>query len=89
MFTLTVVDRHGIVHQGRIRRLMPIECWRLQGFTTEQFRKVEAAGLSDAQLYKQAGNAVTVNVVEALARNFLKFDKEMRVNGKYDSDIRQ
>ena len=77
MFTLTVVDRHGIVHQGRIRRLMPIECWRLQGFTTEQFRKVEAAGLSDAQLYKQAGNAVTVNVVEALARNLLKFDKSM------------
>ena len=78
MFTLTVVDRHGIVHQGRIRRLMPIECWRLQGFTTEQFRKVEAAGLSDAQLYKQAGNAVTVNVVEALARNLLKFDKEVQ-----------
>lgn len=78
MFTLTVVDRHGIVHQGRIRRLMPIECWRLQGFTTEQFRKVEAAGLSDAQLYKQAGNAVTVNVVDALARNLLKFDKEAR-----------
>ena len=76
MFTLTVVDRHGIVHQGRIRRLMPIECWRLQGFTTEQFRKVEAAGLSDAQLYKQAGNAVTVNVVEALARNLLKFDED-------------
>ncbi len=77
MFTLTVVDRHGIVHQGRIRRLMPIECWRLQGFTTEQFRKVEAAGLSDAQLYKQAGNAVTVNVVEAIARNLLKFDESM------------
>ena len=77
MFTLTVVDRHGIVHQGRIRRLMPIECWRLQGFTTEQFRKVEAAGLSDAQLYKQAGNAVTVNVVEAFARNLLKFDESI------------
>ena len=68
---------------------MPIECWRLQGFTTEQFRKVEAAGLSDAQLYKQAGNAVTVNVVEALARNLLEFDKELRERGKYDSDIRQ
>ena len=63
--------------KAEIRRLMPIECWRLQGFTTEQFRKVEAAGLSDAQLYKQAGNAVTVNVVEALARNLLKFDKDM------------
>lgn len=78
MFTLTVTDRHGVVHKGHIRKLMPIECWKLQGFTSEQFRKVEAAGLSDAQLYKQAGNAVTVNVVEALARNLLKFDKEVR-----------
>ena len=79
IFTLTIVDRHGIVHQGRIRRLMPIECWRLQGFTTEQFCKVEAAGLSDAQLYKQAGNAVTVNVVEALAKNLLEFHKEAQI----------
>ncbi|MBR1383459.1 MAG: DNA cytosine methyltransferase, partial [Ruminococcus sp.] len=77
MFTLTVTDRHGVIHRGCIRRLMPIECWRLQGFSTEQFRKVVAAGLSDAQLYKQAGNAVTVNVVEAIARNLLEFDKEV------------
>ena len=40
--------------------------------------KVSAAGLSDAQLYKQAGNAVTVNVVEELARNLKRFDKEVR-----------
>lgn len=78
MFTLTVTDRHGIIHHGRIRRLMPLECWRLQGFKSEQFRRVEAAGLSDAQLYKQAGNAVTVNVVEELAKNLKRFDKEVR-----------
>jgi DNA (cytosine-5)-methyltransferase 1 len=77
MFTLTVTDRHGIVHHGRIRRLMPCECWKLQGFTKEQFDKVIAVGMSDAQLYKQAGNAVTVNVVEAIARNLLEFDKEV------------
>jgi DNA (cytosine-5)-methyltransferase 1 len=77
MFTLTVTDRHGIVHHGRIRRLMPCECWKLQGFTKEQFEKVVAIGMSDAQLYKQAGNAVTVNVVEAIARNLLEFDKEV------------
>ena len=80
MFTLTVTDRHGVVHHGRIRRLMPIECWRLQGFTDEQFYKVTATGLSDAQLYKQAGNAVTVNVVEAIGRNLRKFDEELRAN---------
>lgn len=77
MFTLTVTDRHGIVHHGRIRRLMPIEAWRLQGFTTEQFEKVAATGISDAQLYKQAGNAVSVPVVEEIARNLLKFDEEI------------
>ena len=77
MFTLTVTDRHGIVHHGRIRRLMPIEAWRLQGFTTEQFEKVAATGMSDAQLYKQAGNAISVPVVEEIARNLLKFDEEI------------
>ena len=76
MFTLTVTDRHGIVHKGRIRRLMPVECWKLQGFTKEQFEKVAEAGMSDAQLYKQAGNAVTTNVIEALARFILEIDKE-------------
>ena len=80
MYCLTVADRHGVVHKGRIRRLMPIECWRMQGFTDEQFHKVAATGMSDAQLYKQAGNAVTVNVVEAIGRNLRKFDEELRAN---------
>ena len=75
MFTLTVCDRLGIVHEGRIRRLMPVECWRLQGFTTEQFNRAVATGLSDAQLYKQAGNAVTVGMVGMIAENLLAFDK--------------
>lgn len=82
MFTLTVTDRHGIVHHGRIRRLMPIEAWRLQGFTDEQFHKVQAIGMSDAQLYKQAGNAVSVPVVEDIARHLLEFDKEINAYGK-------
>ena len=55
MFTITVTDRHGVVYCGYIRKLMPLECWRLQGFTDEQFNKVKAVGMSDAQLYKQAG----------------------------------
>lgn len=87
MFTLTVTDRHGIVHKGRIRRLMPVECWRLQGYEKAQFEKVAAAGMSDAQLYKQEGNSITVNVVEAIARNLLEFDEEENANGKYDQDF--
>lgn len=53
-----------------IRRLTPRECWRLQGFTDEQFDKVKNAGLSDTQLYKQAGNAVTVPVIKKIAEKF-------------------
>lgn len=50
----------------RIRRLTPRETWRLQGFTDEQFDKAAAAGVSDTQLYKQAGNAVSVNITYAI-----------------------
>ena len=75
MFTLTVTDRHGIVHRGRIRRLMPVECWKLQAFTDKQFRKVQESGMSDAQLYKLAGNSITVNVMEAIAGNILEFER--------------
>lgn len=48
MFTLTVTDRHGIVHKGRIRRLMPLECWRLQAFTNEKFHKVQEYGMKES-----------------------------------------
>lgn len=75
-FTLTAADRHGILlSNGKtyvIRKLTPLECWRLQGFTDEQFYKAEQAGVSNTQLYKQAGNAVTVPVVEAIAEKLSK-----------------
>lgn len=52
----------------RIRKLTPLECWRLQGFTDEQFYKAQSEGVSNSQLYKQAGNSVTVNVVDAIVK---------------------
>lgn len=64
----------GEVNQGvvmdniRIRKLTPLECWRLQGFTDEQFYKAKNDGVSNSQLYKQAGNSVTVNVVDAIVK---------------------
>ena len=51
---------------GRIRRLTPRECFRLQGFPDELFERAASVN-SDAQLYKQAGNAVTVTVAYAVA----------------------
>ena len=47
---------------------MPIECWRLQGFTDEQFYKAQSTGLKDNYLYKMAGNAVTVNVISEIGK---------------------
>lgn len=76
MFTITVADKHGVIYCGYIRKLMPLEAWRLQGFTDEQFNKVQTIGMSNAQLYKQAGNAVTTNVVEDVAKFILEVDKE-------------
>ena len=52
----------------RIRKLVPIETWRLQGFTDEQFYKAKDSGVSNSQLYKQAGNSVSVPVVDAIVK---------------------
>ena len=57
-----------ITEEFRIRKLTPLECWRLQGFTDEQFYKAKNDGVSNSQLYKQAGNSVTVNVIDAIAK---------------------
>lgn len=56
----------------RIRRLTPLECWRLMDFDDEDFNKAKASGVSDTQLYKQAGNAIVVRVVEKVLENLLK-----------------
>ena len=77
-FTLTAQDRHGVAMFGdnvRIRRLTPRECWRLQGFPDEYFDKAKAAGISDTQLYKQAGNGVTVNVARAIGERLKEVEK--------------
>ena len=76
MFTITATDRHGILYHGRIRRLVPRECLRLQGYYDWQINKI-IDSTSDAQLYKQAGNGVTVNVIEAIGRLLQKADSEL------------
>lgn len=76
-FTLTAQDRHGVAlldENVRIRRLTPRECWRLQGFPDEYFDKAKAAGISDTQLYKQAGNGVTVNVARAIGERLREIE---------------
>lgn len=71
--TLTTSDNLGVLVNGepiRIRKLTPKECWRLQGFSDAQYEKAAAVN-SNSQLYKQAGNAVTVNVVEEIGRHIM------------------
>ena len=51
---------------GNVRKLTPRECWRLQGFPDWAFDKAQKVN-SNSQLYKQAGNSVTVNVIAAIA----------------------
>ena len=58
-----------------IRKLTPKECFRLQGWTDDYFERAEFVN-SDRQLYKQAGNGVTVTVIEAMARKLGKYRKE-------------
>ena len=67
MFTLTGQDRHGIYDGFRIRKLTPRECFRLQGWSDEYFDRAELVN-SDSQLYKQAGNGVTVPVIYEIAK---------------------
>ena len=50
----------------RIRKLTPLECWRLMGFDDDHFYKAKNAGISDTQLYRQAGNSIVVNVLEKI-----------------------
>ena len=61
-------ERTGVVEGVRIRRLTPLETFRLQGFPDSHHDNAKVAGVSDSQLYKQAGNAVTVNVVYEIAK---------------------
>ena len=63
----------------RIRRLTPLECWRLMGFSDEDFRAAEADEInSDTQLYAQAGNSIVVNVLEAIFGEMLPKGQDMK-----------
>lgn len=58
------------VEQVRIRKLTPKECWRLMGFSDEDFDKAKEVN-SDSQLYKQAGNSIVVQVLENIFKEML------------------
>ena len=66
--TLATDDLHGVIlEKCRIRKLTPKECFRLQGFPDYMFERAEMIN-SDSQLYKQAGNSVSVSVIYEIAK---------------------
>lgn len=70
--TITTVQKDNLVAENcRIRRLTPRECWRLMGFSDVDFDKARSV-CSDTQLYKQAGNSIVVNVLEAILIHLLE-----------------
>lgn len=71
--TITTVqkDNYVIEPQFKIRKLVPLETWRLMGFTDEQFYKAAEVN-SNSQLYKQAGNSIVVDVLYYLFKNLFK-----------------
>lgn len=71
--TLDTSCNQGVLDGCRIRRLTPRECWRLQGVPDHLFELAQAVN-SDTQLYKQAGNGVTINVVYIIALKLLEKD---------------
>lgn len=89
--TLTTNKGEGIkiLHSDtcRIRKLTPLECWRLMGFRDMDYYAAKSVGISDAQLYKQAGNSIVVTVLEAIFRN-LFFKKHRRKRGIVAEQIR-
>lgn len=78
--TLTTVEKDNVIvknvsfndkSETRIRKLTPKECWRLMGFTDEDFEKAQSLGVADSQLYKQAGNSIVTNVLYYIFKNLL------------------
>ena len=68
--TANLIVEHA--QEFRIRKLTPLECWRLMGFSDEDFEKAKASGISNSQLYKQAGNSIVVTVLQGILKNLFK-----------------
>ena len=79
-------NRNGLKVESdlKIRRLTPLECWRLMGFSDEDFKKAKESGISDTQAYKQAGNSIVVDVLYYIFKMLLieEYDSCKKVRRK-------
>ena len=74
-----IIERRNSMRRVGIRKLTPVECYKLMGFDAEDCKKVSEAGISDTQLYRQAGNSIVVNVLEAIFTELGKTYEEFSV----------
>lgn len=72
----TSCNQGTVMACGRIRRLTPRECWRLQGFSDVMFDRAQAVN-SDNQLYRQAGNSVTVTIVYTIGMRIMEYERKI------------
>ena len=85
-FTITTragyrVTDNFIKTGGKIRKLTPLEAWRLMGFSDNDYYAAKSVDISDAQLYKQAGNSIVVTVLETIFRKLFleKHEKKQSI----------
>ena len=78
-YTDTNGENDKMQNKFTIRKLTPTECWKLQGFESEDCEKARNVGVSDTNLYKQAGNGIVTNCVELLFEHLYK----AQVDNKY------
>lgn len=83
--TLKTHSSAGVVENYRVRKLTPKECYRLMGFTDEQFDKSQAFS-SDNQLYKQAGNSIVVDVLYYIFGKLFNIEVKLPKNAKFISN---
>jgi site-specific DNA-cytosine methylase len=75
----TTITSNDSLAQYRIRKLTPLECWRLMDFTDEDFEKAAQVN-SNTQLYKQAGNSIIRNVLVAIIGQMIPGKEEVYKN---------
>lgn len=89
----TVMENHGTVtaiNTFRVRKLTPKECWRLMGFRDECIDRCIEQGISNSQLYKQAGNSIVVNVLYYIFEQvFKEYETKENKNNEEESYIEQ
>ena len=91
IYYITVNERQiGILKINQewfvVRKLVPKECWRLMGFSDDDFYKVQNVDISNSQLYKQAGNSIVTNCLMAIFGEYYKVDWKNKVYGKWHKE---